>query len=200
MGYRQHLSNDRVLHRLMKQTGPVRLKRSANTFLFLCRSIIAQQLSTKVAAIIETRFLALLAENTITPDSVLHISIQRLRSIGLSAQKASYIHHVAAFYNDLQLNDEELNKLDDETLILLLTQIKGVGRWTVEMLLMFGLTRKDVFPLDDYGIRQSMIRQYDLSGKTKRELDEQLIRISAHWAPYRTYACLLLWKTRDNAK
>ncbi|MES1249734.1 MAG: DNA-3-methyladenine glycosylase 2 family protein, partial [Chitinophaga rupis] len=124
---------------------------------------------------------------------------ETLRSIGLSGAKTSYIHNVARFALEQGMDHKVLRKMDNEALIGHLTQIKGVGRWTVEMLLMFTLGREDVFSVDDLGIRQAMIRLYRLDGADKKKLREDMLRISAKWAPYRTYACLHLWHHKDNA-
>ena len=200
MRYYEHLERDPVMKKIIRRTGKLSLKTSDNSCLFLCRSIISQQLSNKVAAVIEQRFISLLPAEKFSPQAILNITIQQLRAAGLSQQKATYIHHVASFYHDLQLQDADLKKLDDEALIHLLTQIKGVGRWTVAMLLMFGYGRKDVFPIDDYGIRQSMLGHYKIKEGNKRSTDEQLFMIAEKWSPYRTYACLHLWKDRDANK
>jgi DNA-3-methyladenine glycosylase II len=87
--------------------------------------------------------------------------------------------------------------MNDEEVIALLTQIKGVGRWTVEMLLMFALGREDVFAVDDLGVQQAMIRAYDLTSNSKKELRNQMLTISETWSPYRTYACMALWQWKD---
>jgi DNA-3-methyladenine glycosylase II len=125
------------------------------------------------------------------------VSKERLRAIGLSATKADYLHNVARYFRDLSLEDAVFRKLDDESVIQLLTEIKGVGRWTAEMTLMFSLGRKDVFSSDDYGIQQAMIRLYNLEGGNRRMLKTEMERIAMAWSPYRTYACLHLWKSKD---
>lgn len=89
--------------------------------------------------------------------------------------------------------------MSNEDIITLLTQIKGVGRWTVEMLLMFALGREDVFSIDDYGVRSAMIKMYKLEKLDKKKLNERLIKISDKWSPYRTYGCLYCWHLKDNA-
>ena len=97
----------------------------------------------------------------------------------------------------LMEKNEELEKMNDEELVEYLTQIKGVGRWTVEMLLMFALGRKDIFAIDDLGIQNAMIKLYRLDRTDKKKFKEDLLRISAKWSPYRTYACMHLWQWKD---
>ena len=199
MEYIAHLSADARMRKLIERTGPLKVVRRRNVFLYLCRSVIAQQLSTKVAAIIEDRFLSLTGESMNTED-VLRISASELRAIGLSATKADYILNIARYFSDLELTDQSFHGLDNESVIDLLTPIKGVGRWTAEMTLMFSLGREDVFSPDDYGIQQSMISVYGLKGFDKKPLREKMLKISERWVPYRTYACLHLWRARDTSK
>jgi DNA-3-methyladenine glycosylase II len=199
MEYIRHLSLDARMAAVIRKTGPVRVVRRPDVCLYLCRSIVAQQLSTKVASIIESRLTGLLSASIPTPDAVLSVSKERLRSIGLSATKADYLHNVARYFRDLSLEDAVFRKLDDESVIQLLTEIKGVGRWTAEMTLMFSLGRKDVFSPDDYGIQQAMVRLYDLEGGNRRMFKTEMERIAMAWSPYRTYACLHLWKSKDEA-
>jgi DNA-3-methyladenine glycosylase II len=104
---------------------------------------------------------------------------------------------VCAFFIEHNLSDEVLHRMNDEEVIVLLTQIKGVGRWTVEMLLMFALGREDIFAADDLGVQQSMIKAYELKADSKKELRNQLLTISENWRPYRTYACMALWQWKD---
>lgn len=198
MSYSDHLSKDARLRSLLKVASPFRLKSKKNLLLHLCLSIIAQQLSTKVAAVLEKRFLLLLSDSPCSPDDVLAISVDTLRSIGLSRQKVSYVHHIATYFKELELTDRKIRSLDDESIIELLTPIKGVGRWTVEMLLIFALGRTDVFAVDDLVIRKSMIEVYGLKSTDRRTLSEEMSEIARQWSPYRSYACLLLWHSRTN--
>jgi DNA-3-methyladenine glycosylase II (EC 3.2.2.21) len=108
------------------------------------------------------------------------------------------VKNVAQFELDFGLQAKKLHKMDSEEVIAYLTQIKGVGRWTTEMLLMFALGREDVFAVDDLGIQNAMIRLYKLDNSDKKKLREELLRISKKWSPYRTYACLHLWQWKDN--
>ncbi len=164
----------------------------------LMASIMSQQLSTKVAAIIFKRFVDL--NHGIEPDidQVLATPPETLRAIGLSNNKVQYILNVARFCKLHGINDEVLLHLSNEEIIALLTQIKGVGKWTVEMLLMFSLQREDVFALDDLGIQQGMVKLYKLDALDKKALKEKMIVLSNKWKPYRTYACLHIWQFKDN--
>lgn len=160
---------------------------------------MSQQLSTKVAQVIYRRFLELYEGGEPTPQQVVDTPFEKLRAIGLSNAKAQYVLNVARFAIDHDLNDKKLKKMSDEEIIELLTQIKGVGRWTVEMLLMFTLGREDVFSVDDYGIQSAMKKIYKLDDLAKKNMREKILKISQKWSPYRTYVCLHLWHWKDNA-
>ena len=166
-------------------------------YLALVRSILGQQLSTKAAATIYQRFLALFPENYPTPELVVKSSIDTLKSAGLSKQKATYIQNVADFAINPGLEFDQLNTKTDEEIIQHLTKIKGVGRWTVEMLLMFAFQRPDVFAVDDLGIQQAIKKLYNLT-EEKKELKNKMIEIAEVWKPYRTIACRYLWRWKDN--
>lgn len=174
------------------------LRRRKNIMLTLIGSIMSQQLSTKVAKVIHTRFLDLYQVKEPAPQQVLDTPLTTLRAIGLSNAKATYVHNVAKFFKENDVTDKKLLRMSNEEIIELLTQIKGVGRWTVEMLLMFTLGREDVFAIDDMGLQQSMIKLYKLDATDKKLLREKLVKISSKWSPYRTYACLYLWQWKDN--
>jgi DNA-3-methyladenine glycosylase II len=159
---------------------------------------MSQQLSTKVAKVIYHRFLALYGGDEPTPQQIVETPFDQLRTIGLSNAKTHYVLNVARFAIDNDLSDKRLRKMGDEEIIELLTQIKGVGRWTVEMLLMFTLGREDLFAVDDYGIQMAMKKLYKLDDSNKKEFKEKMANIARKWAPYRTFACLLLWRWKDN--
>src|SRR4051812_44140527 len=198
MGYVSHLSKDKKLAKLIAGKEPFELKFHKNICLRLCASIMSQQLSTKVAQVIHRRFLELYNGEP-TPQQILDTPFDKLRGIGLSNAKTQYVLNVAQFALDHQLTDKKLKKMPDEEVIELLTQIKGVGKWTVEMLLMFTLGREDIFSSDDYGIQVAMKKIYRLDDSNKKELKEKMTRISKKWSPFRTYACLHLWQYKDNA-
>ena len=195
-GYKQHLSKDKKLKKIIGE-GDLKLYRYTNICHRLCRSIMGQQLSTKVADVIHNRFLDLFKGISPTPQMILKIKPEVLRSIGLSNAKVSYVQNVARFAVEKGMDAKTLNKLTNEEVITYLTEIKGVGQWTVEMLLMFTLGREDVFAVDDLGIQNSMIEHYQLDRADKKKFKEQLLKISAAWSPYRTYACLHLWRWKD---
>jgi DNA-3-methyladenine glycosylase II len=198
MQYKDHLQKDKKLSKCLGDDIH-ELKLHKNIPVRLMASIMSQQLNTKVAKVIFHRFLDLYDKKEPKPQQVLDSTFEQLRGIGLSNAKVNYVQNVAAFCIEHKITDKKLLKMSNEEIIELLTQIKGVGKWTVEMLLMFTLGREDVFPLDDLGIQQAMIHLYKLDTSDKKALKEKLLKISAKWSPYRTYACLHLWRWKDNA-
>lgn len=198
MHYVEHLSKDLILKKLIDQQEKVELEIQKNLCLYLCLSIMSQQLSTKVAAVFKKRFLALYKGRP-TPQQIVDTPFETLRSIGLSNAKATYIQNVARFELEQGMAYGKLKKMSDEEVIAYLTQIKGVGRWTVEMLLMFALGREDLFALDDLGLQQAVTGLYGLKHRKKKNLLAAIKKISEQWAPYRTYACLHLWEWKDNS-
>ncbi len=199
MHYIEHLIKDKKLGKLINGSQPYQLKKRKNICTYLCASIMSQQLSAKVATVIHNRFIALYEGKEPTPQQILDTPFDKLRSIGLSNAKANYVKNVAQFEIDFGMDHKKLHKMSNEEVIAYLTQIKGVGRWTVEMLLMFALGREDVFAIDDLGIQNAMIKLYKLDREDKKKLKESLLRISQKWSPYRTYACRHLWDWKDNA-
>ncbi|GAB3027507.1 DNA-3-methyladenine glycosylase [Niabella terrae] len=198
MPYRNHFKKDKVLKLLMRQQGFYKLEPRKNVCLRLCASIISQQLSTKVAAVIYDRFLTVLKKKNPKPADILALDHEVLRSIGLSNSKAVYIKNVCHFFLENKLTDARLNRMSNEELLTLLTRIKGVGQWTVEMILMFTLARQDVFSAGDLGLQKAMIRLYDIEYTNTKELTQKIIEISNDWKPYRTYACRYLWEYLDS--
>ena len=198
MEYVAHLSKDKKLKKLVESAEPHQLKKRKNICSYLCASIMSQQLSTKVATVIHNRFLALYGGKEPLPQQIIDTPFDKLRGIGLSNAKVNYVKNVAQFELDFGMDAKRLHKMDNEAVIAYLTQIKGVGRWTTEMLLMFALGREDVFAVDDLGIQNAMINLYKLDNSDKKKLREDMLRISKKWSPYRTYACLHLWQWKDN--
>lgn len=196
MSYIEHLSKDRKLAKILGEE-PLVLKPKKQVYLHLCGSIMSQQLSTKVAAVIWKRFLALYEDESPTPEQILATPYDTLRGIGLSNAKVSYVQNVARFALEHGMEWKQLKKMSDEEVISHLTQIKGVGRWTTEMLLMFALGREDVFAVDDLGIQMAMKKLYKLDDSNKKEFKAKMLQLSARWSPYRTYACLHLWRWKD---
>ena len=158
---------------------------------------MSQQLSTKVAAVFHQRFIELYKGKEPTAKKIVETKFETLRAIGLSNAKAKYILNVANFEIENGMSAKKLNKMSNEEVITYLTQIKGVGKWTVEMLLMFALGREDVFAVDDFGIQSAMIKMYNLNAEDKKEMRQRMLKISAKWEPYRTFACLHLWHWKD---
>jgi DNA-3-methyladenine glycosylase II len=197
MEYIEHLSKDKKFKKLIDEGKLFRLKKRKNIHLHLCASIMSQQLSTKVADVIHRRFLNLFDTTEPTPEMILAIPFDKLRAIGLSNAKTNYVQNVARFAVEFGMDHKKLNKMGNEEVIEYLTRIKGVGRWTTEMLLMFTLGREDVFAIDDLGVQNAMIRLYKLDRLDKKKFKEDLLRISKKWSPYRTYACIHLWRSLD---
>jgi DNA-3-methyladenine glycosylase II len=196
MTYKAHLKKDIKLASLLAADTHT-LKKRKNTPIRLIASIISQQLSTKVAKIIFLRFLDLYDGKEPTCMQVLATDTSVLRGIGLSNSKVNYVQNVATFFIENKVTDKQLYTLPPEQVIALLTQIKGVGQWTVEMLLMFSLGQEDVFAVDDLGIQQAMIKLYKIKFDSKKDLKIKMLKKSLPWAPYRTYACLHLWQWKD---
>ncbi|HUM96856.1 MAG TPA: DNA-3-methyladenine glycosylase 2 family protein [Chitinophagaceae bacterium] len=197
MHYISHLSKDVVLKKLIDEQEKFELEIQKNLCIYLCLSIMSQQLSTKVAEVFKKRFLTLYKGKP-TPQKILDTAFDTLRAIGLSNAKANYIQNVARFELEQGMSFSKLSKMSDEEVISYLTQIKGVGRWTVEMLLMFALGREDLFAMDDLGLQQAVIGLYGLKHRKKKTMQAAIKKISEQWAPYRTYACLHLWHWKDN--
>ncbi len=196
MEYKLHLKKDKKLATILKEADHV-IKKRKNTPVRLMASIISQQLSTKVAAIIFGRFLDLFEGKEPSCEQVLACTNEQLRAIGLSQSKVNYIQNVAQFFIAEKITDKKLYAMEPEAIIELLTQIKGVGKWTVEMLMLFSLGQEDVFAVDDLGIQQAMIRLYKIEHTTKKELHLKMLELSKNWSPYRSYACLHLWQWKD---
>lgn len=197
MHYVAHLSRDKKLKLLIEEHGIFSLKPKKNLCLYLCYSIMSQQLSTKVANVIKQRFLDLYGGEP-TPQQILDTPFENLRNIGMSNAKTNYVQNVARFELEHGMGFNKLNKMSNEEVIAYLTQIKGVGKWTVEMLLMFALCREDLFAIDDLGLRNAVKGLYELNQRKKKTEDAAILKIAAQWAPYRTYACMYLWRWRDN--
>ena len=193
-----HLTKDKKLKKIIALQEPYVLVSRKNVYLHLCSSIMSQQLSTKVAAVIYNRFLNLYKNKKPGLQQIIDTPVESLRSIGLSNAKARYIQNVCRFFLAEKITDATLHKMSNKELIKYLSQIKGVGQWTVEMILMFTLGREDVFALDDLGIQQSITKLYQLDATDKKTLKEKMLQLSAKWSPYRTYACRYLWGWKDN--
>lgn len=193
-----HLKEEANIRPLLLQIEMPELAPSGNVYYNLMESIVSQQLSVKVADVIFRRFLTLFPDDYPHPELVVAIDFDRLRSVGLSGQKASYLQNVAQFAIENNLESIDWNTMSDEEIIVFLTQIKGVGKWTVQMLLMFSLSRPDVFPVDDLGIQQGMQRLFKIEEQNPRLLKQKMIALAEPWRPWRTVACRYLWKWKDS--
>jgi DNA-3-methyladenine glycosylase II len=187
---------DPVLRNLMRAHGPCGLpaRQHADPFKALTRAIVGQQLSAKAAATIFSRFEALF-DAFPTPAQVLVVSDDRLRGVGLSAQKLGYLRDLCTRILEGELPLDVLDRMDDEAVIERLTQVKGIGRWTAEMFLIFRLQRPDVLPVGDLGIVRAVQRAYKLR---KAPSPDRLTRIGEAWRPYRSVACWYLWASLNN--
>ncbi|MGM3309580.1 DNA-3-methyladenine glycosylase family protein [Anabaena sp. WFMT] len=188
---------DPILAEVIEQVGECRLNQVQQTgdlLSSLCRSIIYQQLSGKAATTIHQRFLQLYT--VLTPSDILNTPDDILREVGISRPKISYLKDLAQRFDKLPTIDDLL-LMDDENIIKILTEVKGIGRWTVQMLLMFRLHRWDVLPVDDLGIRNAIHRLYSLPELPNKLTVEQL---GENWKPYRTIACWYLWSSLSITK
>ena len=189
------LNKDSKMRRLIKDYGAPDFKPENNYFQSLMRSIVFQQLSGKVADIIYQRLVILVPKNRINPKSILMVSDNDMRGVGLSLRKVSYIKNLAVYFNTNVFSSKEVQKMSNEAISSELIQIKGIGQWTVDMFLMFTLNRPDIMPYSDLGIQKAMRIVFNLNRlPTKSEMES----LSARWKPYRTIACWYLWKIVDD--
>jgi DNA-3-methyladenine glycosylase II len=190
---------DPTLGAIIKRKGACGLaeRGAAPRFETLLRALVSQQLSVKAAATIFARFLALFPEQdgSPTPEAILQVPLETLRGVGLSRQKASYLHDLSARVLAGTLRLDELDELSDEQVMAALTAVKGVGRWTAEMILIFQLGRPDVLPVDDVGVLRSIQNVY---GLRRRPSEKQVLRIGERWRPYRSVASWYLWADLEN--
>lgn len=193
-----HLNKDKKLQKITALQQPYVLQSRNNIYLHLCYSIMSQQLSTKVADVFHRRFLDLYKGKEPTVKQIASTPFATLRGIGLSNAKANYVLNVSRFFIEEKITDAKLHKMSNEELIKYLSKIKGVGQWTVEMILMFTLGREDIFAVDDLGIQQAICKLYKVDATDKKAMKERMLKISAKWSPYRTYACRYLWGWKDN--
>ncbi len=196
MHYLPHLQKDKKLAKILQGDGH-QLALQKHISLRLMCSIMSQQLSTKVADVLKKRFFALFGRKKPTNQQVLDLPFEVLRGIGLSNAKTHYVQNVARFFIEHALTDKKLHGMTNDEVMQLLMQIKGVGKWTVEMLLMFSLGREDLFSVDDLGLQNAMIKLYKLDNTDKKAVRERMVQLSMRWSPYRTYACLYLWQWKD---
>jgi len=192
-----HLKKDKLFKRVVEKVGVLKISSDQDLYLSLMRAIVSQQLSVKAAATIWQRFLTLFKDEYPDAKKLLKMTDKKIRSVGLSYQKAGYLKNIAQFSIDKTLDYKLLKSKTDEDLIDYLVEIRGVGRWTVEMLLMFSLNREDVLPLDDLGIQNGIRTIYQLSFENKKDMFRQMTEVAERWRPYRSLACKYIWRYHD---
>jgi DNA-3-methyladenine glycosylase II len=209
--------SDPLMRAIIERVGPCRMSFDDPTFHNLAEAIVYQQLNGKAARTIFARFTSL-AGDPVTPEGILKLSAEQLRSVGLSKQKSSYLFDMAERAQRGELDFSRLDGMTDDEVIEHLTQVKGVGVWTAHMFLMFSLQRANVLPTGDFGIRMAMHKHYldraakkkNGTGKTKTKTiakapkvkitlptPEQMEKIAKRWEPYRSIACWYLWRSLD---
>jgi DNA-3-methyladenine glycosylase II len=195
----EFLSKDKKLSKVIEYIGPLQFKTMDDPYYALLESITSQQLSIKAADTIFNRFCASFPKNYPDPKQLKKKSDDDLRALGLSYQKANYMRNVAEFALNNKFSKTHLNAMEDEAIIEYLIPIKGVGKWTIQMLLLFEMQRPDVFAPDDLGIQQGMQQIYKLASEGK-QLKLDMEKIADKWRPYRSIACRYIWRAKDLAK
>lgn len=191
----QHFQSvDPILFSAASAQEEIILAPQGEAFSELCSIIVQQQLSVKAGDTIWQRVRALL-QNTVTPVSVLATEGEAFRTAGMSRSKALFLHDLANRVHTRELNLDTLIQQTEDEIWQELQKVKGIGPWSVEMFLMFSLGRPDVFSAGDLGLRRAIEKLYHIESATR----EDLLRISAPWAPYRTYASRVLWRSLDNS-
>jgi DNA-3-methyladenine glycosylase II len=185
---------DRVMRTLIDEVGPFTLKPQPDRFGMLVRSIISQQISTGAAISIRKRLEQLSEPEGLTAPRLGRFTAEELRSAGVSPQKARYLLDLARHVNEGKLELGRIGRLDDEQIIQRLTAVKGIGRWTAQMFLIFSLVRPDVFPHDDLGVRTVLRDRYALDELPDKETS---LAIAARWRPYATVASWYCWRSLD---
>ncbi|MFN0021985.1 MAG: DNA-3-methyladenine glycosylase family protein [Pirellulaceae bacterium] len=188
---------DPVIARVIKQVGPCTLKPQRDRFNMLVRSIISQQISTAAARSIRAKLEALIAPEKVSPEVLARFTLEQLKSAGLSSQKATYLHDLAGKTADGTVRLKTIGKMEDEEAIEELIQVKGIGRWTAQMFLIFSLGRPDVFPPDDLGIKMALRNLYGLTDLPSKS---EAHALAAPWTPHSTFATWYLWRSLDLAK
>ena len=191
------MRRDPILREAIKGIGPCLMadRQRKDHLTALCGAIVSQQLSTRAAATIFGRFAALFPDAQITVDGIRALADPQLRAVGFSAQKIGYLRDLCARIGDGTLQLDALEALPDEEVIRELTAVKGFGRWTAEMFLMFRLHRPDVLPAGDLGIMNAIQRLY---GLRKRPKPQRILKMGEAWKPYRSVASWYLWQTLRN--
>ena len=183
---------DRVMKRLIPRFGDACLQSRGDAFVTLARSIVGQQISVKAAQSVWNRFEAL--PRRLTPAQVLKLKVDDMRAAGLSARKVEYLVDLALHFDSGRIHVDEWQAMDDEAIIAELVAIRGIGRWTAEMFLMFHLLRPDVLPLDDVGLINGISLNY-FSGEPVSRSEAR--EVAAAWAPWRTVATWYMWRSLE---
>jgi DNA-3-methyladenine glycosylase II len=186
------MKKDRVMRKLIPQFGDARLVTRGDAFVTLARSIVGQQISVKAAQSVWDRFAAL--SRRITPNSVLKMNVDQMRACGLSARKVEYMVDLALHFQDGRLRFKQWPDMGDEEIIDELVAVRGIGRWTAEMFLIFHLMRPNVLPLDDVGLINGISKNY-FSGDTVSRSDAREVALA--WAPYCSVATWYIWRSLD---
>jgi DNA-3-methyladenine glycosylase II len=193
----QHLKQaDPVLAAIIDRSGPYRMQYRDPIFQTLVRSIVYQQLHGRAALTIFNRLAEAANADPMTPEAILRLRPQKMRSIGLSQQKTAYIRELAQHTRRGEIVFEELSSLEDAEIIERLTRVKGVGVWTVDMFLMFALRRPNVLPVGDLGVRAAMKKAYGLEELPR---PAEMEKIAAPWRPYRSVGSWYMWRSLENA-
>ncbi len=185
--------SDPILRAIIERVGPCRMEFGVPQFCSVAEAIVYQQLNGKAAVTIFNRF-AELAGDPLTPEGILKLTDEQLRSVGLSKQKSAYLKDLAKKTSDGLLNFARLPEMTDDEVIEHLTQVKGIGEWTAHMFLMFSLRRPNVLPTGDYGVQVAIKRHYK---KRKLPKPKDMEKIARAWEPYRSVACWYMWRSLD---
>lgn len=185
---------DPILADVIKKVPPFARYKARNYFEALLESIVSQQLSVKAADTIWARFFSLLPEKTMSAEAVFAIPDQKIRDAGISWQKISYIKDLSKKTMESSILFEQFEIMTDEEIITELVKVKGIGRWTAEMFLMFAMDRPDVFSYGDLGLRRAIQKWYKFDHEPSQEEAE---KIAERWRPYRTLACRYLWRSLE---
>ena len=192
---RKFLAKDVILRKVIQKNGTLRLSKRKDYFNILILSIANQQLSGKAAMTIYGR-LKKLCKGRITPERISRLDSRQIRKAGFSRMKISFMKDLSKKFLDGHVSPHKFHVQSDQDVLEELVKIRGIGRWTAEMFLIFSLGREDVFPADDLGIKKSIARLYGVKDISQKNLD----KFAERWKPYRSYASLYLWKSMDTSQ
>lgn len=187
------MKQDRILKKIIPKHGSGFLTTRGDPFTTLARAIVGQQISVAAAQSVWNKVLLAL-KNKVSPENILSLSVEQLRMAGLSSRKVEYIRDLAEHFDSGRLHAKQWMGMEDEAIIQELTQIRGIGRWTAEMFLIFNMVRPDILPLDDVGLIRAISLNY-FSGEpvSRHEARE----VAENWAPWRTVATWYMWRSID---